>query len=147
MRAVALLALITAIGFVACDDDDPLGPDIETFNVTLTGAAEAPEPGDPNGAGTAVIEINDTDNEVCWDITVTNITLPATAAHIHEAPAGEPGDIVVTLGAPDATGTDEDCVDAADNLLDQILADPDGYYVNVHTTDFPQGAVRGQLSN
>ncbi len=37
------------------------------------------------------------------------------------------------------------CVSADPVLIGQIIANPAGYYVNVHTTEFPAGAVRGQL--
>lgn len=111
----------------------------------LTGAAEAPGPGDPDGSGTAVLTINPGQREVCFLITVAGITLPATAAHIHEAPAGVAGPVVVALAAPGANGTATGCVSADREELLEILHEPEAYYVNVHTSDFPAGAVRGQL--
>ena len=147
MSKYLVAAALIGATLSGCDDDDPLGPDIETLNATLTGTAEAPGPGDPDGSGTAEITLNDDDNEVCWDIDVTNITLPATAAHIHVGAAGVPGGIVVTLSAPDASGNATGCTDAADALVDDLIANPGGYYVNVHTSDFLDGAVRGQLSD
>lgn len=116
------------------------------LSATLTGAAEAPGPGDPDGSGTAVLTINPGQREVCFLITVTGITLPATAAHIHEAPAGVPGPVVVPLSPPGANGTATGCVTADRDELLGIMHEPEEYYVNVHTTDFPAGAVRGQLS-
>ena len=72
------------------------------------------------------------------------------AAHIHEAPAGDFGDIVVPLfeGAEfDGTHEFSGCVfDINRGLIKDIRQHPDDYYVNVHSTpDFPNGAVRGQL--
>ena len=147
MRRFLVAAALVGVALVGCDDDDPLGPDIETLVATLTGAAEAPDPGDSDGTGTAEIELNDDDNEVCWDITVANITLPASAAHIHEGAVGVAGPPVVTLSPPLANGTATGCVDASDDLVDDIIANPGDYYVNVHNADFPGGAVRGQLTN
>ena len=54
--------------------------------------------------------------------------------------------MVVTLITPDADGSVEGCVSAPRALIKQILKNPAGYYVNVHTSDFPAGAIRGQLS-
>jgi len=68
-----------------------------------------------------------------------------TAAHIHEAPAGAPGPVVVTL-APPTSGESSGCVSADRELIVEILRDPAAYYVNVHNAEFPAGAVRGQLS-
>jgi hypothetical protein len=113
---------------------------------TLGGAAEVPSPGDPDGTGSATIRLRAGQAQICFQLTVSNLTLPATAAHIHEGAAGIAGPVVVTLTAPDGTGTASGCVRVARPLVSAILANPAGYYVNVHTTDFPDGAVRGQLA-
>lgn len=118
-----------------------------SFTTTLTGAAEVPGPGDPDGSGTARVVLNPGQGEVCFTITVSDITLPATAAHIHEAPVGVAGPIVVTLSPPDASGTASGCVSEVDQEeIKDIIQHPEEYYVNVHTVDYPAGAVRGQLS-
>ena len=103
--------------------------------------------GDPDGSGSAAITLNVGHASVCWDITVADITLPATASHIHLAPAGTPGSVVVPLSPPDASGHSSGCTTAAPALIQNIIDHPEEYYVNVHNTDFPAGAVRGQLSN
>ena len=105
-----------------------------------------PYVGDPDGTGDALITINLGQREVCWELSVANILLPGTAAHIHRAPAGVRGGIVVGLTPPNASGTVAGCAtDQNPALLQEILLDPAAFYVNVHTTDYPAGAVRGQL--
>ena len=102
--------------------------------------------GDPNGTGSALITVNLGRGEVCWQTSVSDIALPATAAHIHHAAAGIRGDIVVALSAPGASGTAVGCRSGIDSaLLREILTSPESFYVNVHTTEFPAGAIRGQL--
>ena len=68
-----------------------------------------------------------------------------TAAHIHRGAAGTNGPPVVTLDAPDDNDSD-DCDTADDALVDAIRANPSAFYVNVHTTDYPNGAIRGQIT-
>ncbi|MGH3084991.1 MAG: CHRD domain-containing protein [Gaiellaceae bacterium] len=116
------------------------------LSANLTGAAEVPGPGDPDGAGTATIRLRVGQAQICHMLTASNITLPASAAHIHVAPAGVAGPVVVPLTTPDADGSVEGCVSAPRALVKQILNNPTGYYVNVHTSDYPAGAIRGQLS-
>lgn len=132
---IGTLAFATTAGATGVD---------RVLATVLTGAAEAPGPGDPDGIGAAVIAIDTDTNTVCWLIVVRRITLPATAAHIHVGAAGSPGPIVVALTPPNARGISFGC---AQNqaAADAIAANPAGYYVNVHTSDFPAGAVRGQL--
>ena len=102
--------------------------------------------GDPDGSGTAFITINVGQGELCWHTTVSDIALPATASHIHHAAVGIRGPIVVALSAPDETGEATGCRSEIDPvLLRDILEHPDQYYVNVHTTEFPSGAIRSQL--
>ena len=109
----------------------------------MTGAQEAPGPGDPDGSGTASLTVNPGQEEICYTLTVQNIA-PATAAHIHVAPVGQPGPVVVPL-VPPTSGTSSDCADVDRDLALAILMHPENYYVNVHNADFPAGAVRGQL--
>ena len=116
------------------------------FNVAMTGAAEAPGPGDPDGSGTARLRLNPGQGEVCFELEVSDIALPATGAHIHRAPAGSPGPVVIPLTPPDASGSSSGCVSADRALIKDIIQNPEEYYVNVHSSEFQPGAVRGQLS-
>ena len=111
----------------------------------LNGAEEAPGPGDADGTGQATITVlPGKDAQVCWDVSVENISNPV-AGHIHEAPEGVAGPIVV--GFTNATSPDfAGCVSVDPELARDIVRNPADYYVNVHTSDFPGGAVRGQLS-
>src|SRR5687768_10885495 len=74
------------------------------FTVELTGAAERPGPGDPDGWGTATFTLNQGQGTIKFEITVANITLPAIGAHIHIAPVTDAGPVVVPLTPPDETG-------------------------------------------
>jgi hypothetical protein len=114
------------------------------LSTTMTGGEEVPGPGDPDGSGEAFITLNHGSGEVCFQLTVSDIA-PATAAHIHEAPAGVAGPIVVGL-TPPTGGSSSGCVSADRDLIKDIIQNPAEYYVNVHNADFPAGAVRGQLS-
>ena len=55
------------------------------------------------------------------------------------------GPPVVTLSAPIDDDDSDDCDVVADAVLDEIVDNPAGFYVNVHTADYPNGAIRGQL--
>jgi CHRD domain-containing protein len=77
-----------------------------------------------------------------------------TRAHIHKGPTGVNGPIhwdFLEAGVPVATIGDQPATlrgiarPRAAAVLDDLLANPDQYYVNVHSTVFPGGAMRGQL--
>ena len=115
------------------------------FKTSLTGSAEVPGPGDPDGSGEATITINPGKAQLCWNIKVRNID-PATAAHVHIGLAGMSGGVVVGLSAPAAaTGVSSGCAAIARSLADAIRKSPASYYVNVHNAAYPNGALRGQL--
>jgi hypothetical protein len=114
------------------------------FGVALTGEAESPA-GDPVATGTATIRLRTGQGQVCYQLAANNLAA-AAAAHIHHGDAGASGPVVVPLNTPDAAGTARGCATAARSLVNAILADPPSYYVNVHTAEFPNGAIRGQLT-
>lgn len=77
-----------------------------------------------------------------------------TRAHIHKGAAGINGPIhwdFLEAGVPVATIGDQPATlrgvarPRATAVLEDLLANPDQYYVNVHSTVFPGGAMRGQL--
>lgn len=115
------------------------------YVVTLSGAQEVPGPGDEDASGTATVYLRSATNEVCVDISIQNIALPATAAHIHQAPAGESGPPVVTLVTPNDAGLSNTCVTVDAALMQEMVVNPQNFYVNIHNAEFPDGAARGQL--
>jgi hypothetical protein len=114
------------------------------FQVALTGEAESPA-GDPVATGTATVRLRAGQGQVCYVLSADNLP-PAAAAHIHEGAAGVSGNVVIPLKTPAASGKSSGCATAARTLVASILTDPAGYYVNVHTAEFPAGAIRGQLT-
>lgn len=112
------------------------------FTVQMTGEEEVAA-GDPDGSGTATIRINTRAGMLCYTLRVSGIET-ANAAHIHEAPVGVAGPVVVPLDAP-SSGRSSGCERIGRELALEIAAAPEDYYVNVHNTPFPGGAIRGQL--
>jgi hypothetical protein len=139
--AAVVFAVVIPAGAVGADAGRP-------FATTLTGAAEVP-PADPDASGSASIILNQGLGTVCFDLSWENVDGTVFAAHIHLAPVGVNGPIVVPLFAGSFAGTDSvsGCVEDVDrDLIKAIRQDPSVYYVNVHSTpDFPGGAIRGQL--
>ncbi|HZB39507.1 MAG TPA: CHRD domain-containing protein [Ilumatobacter sp.] len=127
----------------------PAAAAAKPYLAMLSGANEVPAgSGDPDGEGAAAVTIDPGNNEVCIDMRVANLD-PVTAAHIHLAPAGSNGDVVVPLGMsfPNLpTPTSANCVLVDPARIADMIANPANYYVNVHTTAFPLGAIRGQLA-
>jgi hypothetical protein len=124
------------------------------FNVQLRAENE------PNGASTseskghAQVKVFD-DGTIEFTFTINNKSAETyTRAHIHKAPAGVNGPIhwdFLEAGNPVASVSDQPSQlrgvarPKAAAVLADLLAHPDQYYVNVHSTVFPGGAIRGQL--
>ena len=114
------------------------------LTASLSGANEVPGPGDLDGSGTADLNLIPKKERICYTLTVENIE-PATMAHIHKGASTEAGPILKGLKAP-TEGDSQGCVRLARAKVMKIKNNPSGYYINVHNGDFPNGAVRGQLS-
>jgi CHRD domain len=140
-----LAALAAAAAFIAIP---ALGtaPPGSAFFAKLDGAHEPAGPGvnDPDGYGTFSAGFNGT--KLCYGLQVFKIGTPA-AAHIHQGAVGVNGPVKVTLNKPTTgtAGASSACTTLSSTLASAIKANPGGYYVNVHTGTFSNGAVRGQL--
>jgi hypothetical protein len=108
----------------------------------MSGAQETP----PNGSravGDATVIFGR--NTVCVVLRVSGLSAPVTGAHIHRAPPGVPGPIVIPLTNP-TNGFSYTCPTVSPALVEEIRANPGNFYANVHTTAFPGGEIRGQLA-
>jgi hypothetical protein len=146
--ASAILAGAAAIATAAYAEHVRDGAQV--FNITLTGAAECNATGtcnlgDPDGTGTITFFINPGQKRICYDLTLAGIETPA-AAHIHEAPAGVAGPVVIPFPTP-PLGTSSACVEDLTSVeLAEIISKPSEYYYNVHNATYPGGALRGQFA-
>lgn len=114
------------------------------LQVALTGEAETPA-GDPVGTGTATIRLREGQGQVCYTLAAKNLP-SAVAAHIHRGEAGAAGPVVIPLQTPNASGVSSGCTTVARALVAAISSNPASFYANVHTNEFPAGAIRGQLA-
>jgi hypothetical protein len=106
----------------------------------------APVPTNTVGGGTFVARSNSGQGRICWSLTVTGLS-DVTAAHIHYLNGPLATQIAVPLALPTPfTGSATGCATALRALVKQILVHPENFYVNVHTTTYPGGAISGTLA-
>lgn len=112
-------------------------------SVALTGANEVPAV-TTTATGTALLRIT-ADNKLYSKITVTNVEAgdALTAGHIHTGAAGTNGGVLLGLCASSADFGVTKIFTPATAVLTAIKTD--ALYVNVHSTNKPNGIVRGQI--
>lgn len=121
------------------------------FAGTLVGRNEVPARGGPavgdkDGKAIAVIRIRG--NQVSYAVRWNRTAIP-TAFHIHQGKAGKNGDVKVGFfmeSLPNGTQAVLGSVNVNDgDLLAGIKKNPKNWYLNLHTGEFPGGAVRAQM--
>ena len=119
--------------------NEPLPPaKVATYNVTLAGFSE----GSPNGSALAVVTINPASDELCWNFyQLKNLPSP-TVARLFRNFTGARGTGGYLLGS---RYTPSGCIRKPPLTLQLIESRPEQFYLNIHTEQFPEGAVRGPL--
>ncbi|MBT2389640.1 CHRD domain-containing protein [Streptomyces sp. ISL-1] len=121
-----------------------------TFAAQLSGAGEVAVPGgpavnDPDGKAVALVKVKG--DRVTFALQWKGFV--PSLGHIHEGVAGKNGAVKVPLfgtAMPDTVHSAAGQVAITDaKLAKSIRTNPSGFYVNLHSTEFPGGAVRGQL--
>ncbi len=141
MRKPFLLCLVFSLLFAARGSAQ-----VPTFIAVLNGANEAPAPNDPRGTGFAVVSLDPATGTVTFTLLGVNIATP-TASHIHRGPAGVAAPVVIPFNIPFVNGVSSGTVTGVStSLINDLIANPAGFYVNIHNADFPGGAIRGQLT-
>ena len=135
MRTLPLIAVLVAALVLAA----PAGAAVKRLEANLRGSAAT----DADGRGTAKLRLNRERRRVCFTITVRNID-DVVAAHIHRKSDG--GIAVDLITAPASGNRFTGCTeDVARSQIRRIVRRPRRFYVNVHTTPFPGGAIQGTL--
>ena len=121
------------------------GGQVSSYTAYLTGANETPNPADPDGVGFAVINIDQAASTITFTAYVQNVAA-INASHIHRGAAGVTGPVIIPFNQAFTNGVSSGTLTGiAPSLLAEVVANPPGYYFNVHNADFPGGALRGQL--
>jgi hypothetical protein len=154
MKLVASITMILLFGLVLFS----FGPVAHANGVAtkfhcvtgaLLGANETP-PNNSQATGTIDITVDTAANDVLFILIFNNLASGATAAHIHQAPAGVAGPVKVPLPLGAASGqtsatTSGTGVPVGGFSVIDIVNNPTGFYVNLHSTTFPGGEIRGQI--
>lgn len=114
----------------------------QVYRVRLSGATEARH-GAVHGVGAAIIAFHG-ESVVCWRFAHLHGFTDATAAHIQIGTTGRTGGVVIAL-SPGPRLHHQGCVPVSPATSRRIVARPSDYYVNVHSKQYPQGAIRAQL--
>jgi hypothetical protein len=146
--AALLGAALAVTATIAIGQNRPRNPG--TLFATMLGKKEISAvtgrkgAGDLNGRGGATAVIKG--DQFCWGIAVKNIGAPV-GAHVHRARRNKNGPIVIPLDPPSSgdAGASSGCETISSDLAGKIRRHPSRYYFNVHTTQFPNGAIRGQI--
>ena len=112
-----------------------------------SGAEEVPDAGENGATITGELTVDTDTGVITYTVSVAGNSEDVAAAHIHEAPKGTAGPVVVPLDAAavmagrQATATVDPAVAA------KIAASPENFYLNAHSASFPGGFARGQLAD
>jgi hypothetical protein len=133
-RGVRAFAAVFALGLSAASFAQPV-----FHNAKLSGASEVPANAS-TATGATVVSVNPGTGLVTWNTTSSIPVASVTGHHIHRAVAGVNGPVVVNFG-----GVYSGSVTITPLLAAEIVSNPTGFYVNLHTAAFPGGEIRGQL--
>ncbi|MFL5869984.1 MAG: CHRD domain-containing protein [Solirubrobacterales bacterium] len=147
-RLVLMLAAL-AVAVLAIPAISQAGKNTTEVDAKMSGKQEVPGPGSKKGHGDFQIFLKPTQSKVCFNLDVKGLDT-ITDAHIHKGAEGVAGPVKVPLFVGQnlaGTGNYDGCVKKVKaKLIKKIIAHPEKFYANVHTIDFPNGAIRGQLA-
>lgn len=147
--SVALVLAPAGPASAAHETSTAYQPGSSRFSIQLSGG-DVPEGGDPDGQGSATLDLNPQEETACFTITWNRLDGEVTALHLHVAARGSEGphwiDFFNDQRFPGAQDNRSGCVPTPRDKVDAVISRPADYYLNVHSTAFKKGAIRGQLS-
>jgi hypothetical protein len=167
-RLLALAASLTLAGGLALFAPSAHGAPASTeqsLDTSASGAQVRTAPGDPDATGAGTFRVDPATHQFCYKVAANHLTLPATAMRISQMSLADthstarfkrfadrgplvevaPSREIVVMDPGKLNAADETCV-AVTNAYDvRMVTHPDEFFWTVDTSDFPHGAIRGQL--
>jgi hypothetical protein len=131
-------------------DLTPISGQYITYAGELRGANEAPTPTSSTAVGAFFITIDTINKTLTWDVSTT-VSSP-TLAHIHPGAVGVAGSPLITFATSASAFTNgrtsgtTSIASLSDLNFNNLIATPQNFYVNVHSTTNPGGEIRGQMA-
>jgi CHRD domain len=145
MRTARLSGVLAAAAALLLLGAGPAAAEQVTLTASGSGAEEAPDPGQEGATIRAEVMIDTVTGTITYTVRVAGNTEAPAAAHIHQAPRGTAGPVVVPLDAAAVAAGTQATTTVAPDIAAAIAAAPENYYVNAHSPSFPGGFARGQL--
>lgn len=149
-----IYAGVVCIALAGCSDDNDDVPEVtpeppvftatQTFTVTISGDQQVPRT-ESDQTATGQVELDEDLMQIRATVDLSGVE-NVDAAHIHDGDLGLNGPVAFSFSDDDSDGTYEI---AETDITAALIADlQDGdWYINVHTTEFPDGEIRGQIVN
>lgn len=146
MRPLRLLVPLLAIGLAGCATvEEGLAEAVaETKRASLTGAEVVGSRGDTDGYAKAELTVSDELDQICYDLNDVRGIGNITSAAIYRGVKGSTGRVVVRMRAANEGGW-KNCVGRTEWLEDSLERAAGAYYIQVNTSEYPNGAIRGQF--
>jgi hypothetical protein len=121
---------------------DPSLAAMVDLKADLKASNEVP-PNESKGTGSVTATFDSDSNKLSWKGTVSGLIGTVTAAHFHAAEAGRNGAVAVPIIGAD-NGSFEGSATLTDTQAEDLMAGR--WYVNIHTTTYKAGEIRGQVT-
>ena len=145
MRAFRIAAGAAGAALLVLFSASPALADEVRLTGSGSGAEEAPDPGEEGATIDADFTVDTDSGTITYTVKVSGNSEDAVAAHIHKAPPGQAGDVVVELDAAAVNAGTQATVTADPSVAADLAASPEDYYVNAHSPSFQGGFARAQL--
>ena len=146
IAATAALGVLGAAALAGCAtlEEAAVQAVSTTHHATLTGAEVVTSRGDADGYAKAELSISNELDQICYDVGDIRNLAPITSLTINRGPRGQVGPAVLRVERANE-GVWKNCVKRAEWLERSFEYAPGAFYIQISTTEFPNGAIRGQF--
>lgn len=146
MNKLAAAAAMGSIALAGCAtlEEAAVQAVSTTHHATLTGAEVVTSGGDPDGYATAQLSVSDALDQICYDVNNVRNLAPITSLTINRAVRGQVGPAIIRVTQANEGGW-KNCIKRSEWQEQSFEYAPGAYYIQISTTQFPNGAIRGQF--